>query len=77
MKREDYIRKDLKSNIGSGESSEVYLEVEIKTGQSELVISKTITERYPVSDYHKVMELHEDLNRGGGRKSYSLKQLTK
>jgi hypothetical protein len=74
---DNYIRKTLASSHGSGESSEVYLEVDTKTGESELVISKTITERYPVTKHDKVMKLHDDLNRGGGRRVYSLKDLTK
>jgi hypothetical protein len=72
-----YIRKQLKETFGARESSEVYLETDIDTGKSELIISKTFTERYPIQDYDKVMRLHKDLNRGGGRRAYKLKDLTK
>lgn len=76
-KKEMYIRKQIVSSCGSSESSSVELQVEIKTGEAELVIEKTIREVYPVTDYDKVIELHENLTRGGGRRCYSLEELTK
>ena len=75
--KKTHIHKDLASSTGSGESSQVYMTVEIATGEAELVIEKTIRERYPVQDYDKVMQLHENLNRGGGRRVWSLEDLTK
>ena len=75
--KEMYLRKELTSSCGAGESSEVTLVVEISTGKAELVIEKTYREYYPVTDYEEVMQLHKDLNRGGGRRCYSLKELTK
>lgn len=77
MEDELYIRKNITSTIGGRESTSVDLEVEIKTGKAKLLIKKTIVERYPVTDYKKVMQLHEDLNRGGGRQCYTLEDLTK
>lgn len=65
------------SSTGSGESSKVELVADTKTGETELVIRKTITERYPITKYQKVMQLHNDLNRGGGRRVWSLEDLTK
>lgn len=75
-KKEDYIYKEITSCVGSGESSEVFMQVEIATGKAELVIKKTIREVYPIQDYDKVMRLHERLNAGGGRKCWSLEDLT-
>ena len=49
-----FIFKTLEKTCGSDESSKVYLATTIKTGKSELVISKTITERYPIQDYKEV-----------------------
>jgi hypothetical protein len=76
-KKETYIRKRIVASSGGSESSSVELQVEIKTGESELIIEKTIREFYPVTDYDKVIELHENLTRGGGRRCYSLEDLTK
>lgn len=76
-KKETHIIKDIASVCGASESSRVYLIVDISDGEAELVVEKTITERYPVQEYEKVMKLHENLNRGGGRRRWSLEDLTK
>lgn len=65
------------SSTGSDESSKVELVANTKSGETELVIRKTITERYPITEYEKVMSLYENLNRGGGRRVWSLEELTK
>lgn len=77
MEKVSYIKKDISSTTGSSECSRVYLIVDISSGESELVVEKTIIERYPVQEYEKVMSLYENLNRGGGRKCWSLNDLTK
>lgn len=41
------------------------------------MVRKTIIEYFPVTDYEKVMDLHERLKRGGGRRRYKLEDLTK
>jgi len=73
----DSIINNIVSTHGSSESSEVYTITDIKTGETEIVISKTFTERYSIKEYPKVMELYEGLNRGGGRKGHTLKEFTK
>ncbi len=70
------IIKDIVSSNGTSDSSEVYMIADIKSGETELVISKTVTERYPITDYDKVMNLHERLNRSG-RRSWKLEDFTK
>ena len=70
------IYKSITGVTGSGESTEVFLMVDKKTGKSELVITKEIREYHPVTDYDKVIDLHERLNRSG-RRCYSLEDLTK
>ena len=71
------IYNTLEETVGSGESSKMVMRTDLKTGKSQLIISKEIREYYPVSAYEEVKKLHEDLNRGGGRRCYSLKDLTK
>lgn len=68
---------EIASCHGSGEMSKVELVAHTDTGEVELIISKTIRERYALTDYEKVMRLHENLNRGGGRMRWSLEDLTK
>lgn len=74
-KEKDMIFSDLVSSEGSGESSKVYTITTIKDGKTEIVIQKTITERYPVQDYEKVMDLYERLNCGSGRKCWTLDEI--
>lgn len=76
MKTESLIH-DLKSSVGSGQRSSVYQYTDIHSGKTELVIEKTIIERYPVTEYEKVMKIYDNLNRGGGRRLWSLNDLTK
>lgn len=73
----DLIFTDIASCCGSEEKSRVYMVTHVKSGETELVIEKTIMERYPVTDLKKVIKLHDDLNRGGGRRLWKLKDLTK
>jgi hypothetical protein len=72
-----FLHNNIVSSTGSRESTRVYLSTSLKDGESELVIEKTYTERYPVTDYDKVMKLYEDLTDGGGRIVPTLKDLAK
>lgn len=74
-KEKDMMFGDIAKSISAGESSKVYTVTTIKTGETQLVIEKTITERYPVQDYEKVMDLYERLNCGGGRKAWKLEEI--
>lgn len=65
------------SSTGSSESSQVYMIADLVSGDTELVIEKTITERYPITDYDKVMKLYDEINACGGRRLFSLKDFTK
>ena len=73
----EVIIHEIASYIGASESSTVEMIACTKTGETELVIKKTITERYPITEYKSVMRLFENLNRGGGRRIWSLEDLTK
>lgn len=70
-----FIFKDIYVQGGSGESARVYLCVHISDGKSELVIEKTITERFPVTDFDKVTDLYERLTCASGRKAWQLEEL--
>jgi len=69
------LKYDIASSHGAKEGTEVYMTADTGTGEVQLVISKTIKEYYPITEYENVMALHEALNRGGGRKVVSLKDL--
>lgn len=74
-KERDMIFTDLFTTHGSNESVKVYQCTNVNTGESELVIEKTITERYPVTKLEKVIDLYERLTCGSGRKVWSLNEI--
>lgn len=75
MSKEKYIHKELVKSSTPGESTSVRMRTKIKDGSSELIISHTITERFAVQDYDKVMELKERLTNGEGRRFVSLDEI--
>lgn len=74
-KKPKWIYKDIVSSESSRESSKVYTSTDTDNGKSELIIEKTITERYPMEDYDKVMDLHDRLHCGSGRKLWTLEEI--
>lgn len=74
-KKPHWIYKDLVSSGSGNESSRVYMSTDTHDGKSELIIEKTIIERYPVQEYEKVMDLYDRLNCGSGRKLWSLEEI--
>jgi hypothetical protein len=71
----DFIFKSLRETCSAGESAKVYIVVDVKTGKSELVIEKTISERYPVQKLEEVERLYERITGGGGRRLWKLEEL--
>ena len=51
------------SSIHTNHDIEVNLVAEIETGKSYLELRKTAIDRYPITDYAKVMERYEQLRR--------------
>lgn len=70
----DFIFKTLREMIGGGESSKIYAVIDVKSGETELVIEKTISERYPIQELEEVKRLYERINGGSGRKLWKLKE---
>lgn len=60
-----YITKDICSTTGANERTSVKLIASVNTGETHLEIQKTITERYTLKEYDKVMKLYEKLNKSG------------
>jgi hypothetical protein len=69
------ISKDLRTSMGSHESTKTYLYVVIATGEVEIVVEHTVSQRMPVSDYEKALDLHERLTCGNGRRVYTPEDL--
>lgn len=78
MSKEDknFMFQNIRECGGSGEGGRIYLATTMSTGESEIVIEHTITERYPTKDYDKVIDLYERLHCGGGRKMFKLEELS-
>jgi len=77
MQKGTIITKQITSSVGVNESSEVVLSVCTLSGKAVLIVSKTITEVFPVTSYEEVIKLHNNLTRGGGRRAWKLKDLAK
>lgn len=71
------IIKEIVSRSGTDESSKVELVADTESGKTWIEISKTITERHPITSHDDVMKLFNDINRGGGRRRVTLKDMTK
>jgi len=69
------IKKQLKCSHGSDESCEAWLQVDTSTGESEIIVEKSIREYHKVTDHDKAMDLFDRLTCGGGRQVYSLEDL--
>lgn len=76
MKTQSIIH-EIESCCGSSECSRVFLHADLISGDTELVIEKTITERYPITDYEKVIDLHKQITGGGGRKLFKISDFAK
>lgn len=68
---DNFITKRICSTVGADDSLEVELVADTCTGKTRLVVTKTFTERYELTDYKKVMELYDKLN--NARRIYRLK----
>lgn len=69
--------KELARRLGSGESTVVTLVTDMREGTSEICIEHQIRERFPTSKLDEAMRLYEDLGKGNGRVSPTLRALTK
>jgi len=67
--------KEIASQGGSDESARMYVYVTIHSGNAEVIIEKTVTQRMPIQDYEKAMDLYERLTCGNGRKVFTLEEL--
>lgn len=70
-----YERKVLRQICSGDESVELELVTNMKTGESQLELHKTITQRFETKDLDKAEALADRLMGGGGRRFYSLEDL--
>lgn len=65
MKETTHIIKDIASTIGAGESSKIYVITSIATGETEVVVEKTISKRMSIKKYHEALAMYERLGDSG------------
>ena len=77
MPKTGLIVHQISTSFGSDESSSLKLIADTETGETIIEVTKTIRECYPLKKFAEANQLYEDLNRGGGRRVWKLKDLTK
>lgn len=60
-----FIVRDICSSHGGERSGKVYFVIDTLKDKTEVVIEQTVTERHPVTKYHEIIKLHNDLNGTG------------
>lgn len=71
-KKVDFIIRDFHKTQGTQEGCRVYTITGVHDGKTEVVIEKTVSARYPVQKLNEVLDLHEKLTGGGGRRIISI-----
>lgn len=75
MKKRDYIFNKLRMQGGADESCELYIVTDVRTGQTEVVLDKKISQRFPIQEIEKAEDLWERLTCGGGRRVFKPEDL--
>lgn len=73
--KKTHLFQNLKQQGSSDESARLYMCVTIHSGKAEIIVEKTITQRFPVEKYETAERLYERLTCGGGRRVYTLEDL--
>jgi hypothetical protein len=63
----ELIVKEIEKQQGADESTSIELWADPSTGETKIVVEKTIREYYKLTDYDKAKELYKGLTRAGGR----------
>lgn len=53
------IHHKLMQSVGANESTEVSLVADTNTGETQLVLTRTLTERYPITEYSNVARMYD------------------
>lgn len=75
QKTPDFLHQTLREYGGSSESSRLRTCTNVRTGITEVIVEKTIIERYPIQEIETATDLYERLNCGGGRRLWRLEEL--
>lgn len=75
MKKERFIRSGLATQTGADESTEMFIEIDTETGESEVIIKKTVSCRKPVTELAAAKDLYARLTCGNGRRVFTPEDL--
>lgn len=70
-----HITKDFVRSGGGNEGTRVYTITSINDGKTEVVLERTISERYPVQKLNEVLDMAKDMDAGGGRRMVFIEDL--
>lgn len=70
-----FITNDHRNTMGSHESCRVYTITSVNDGKTEAVIDVKISKRVPVQKLKKLLDMHEVLTGGGGRRIIRVEDL--
>lgn len=71
----DFIFHNLKESVGSEESAKLYLCINVNKGTVEAVLTKSVTQRFPVQELEAAKDLYERLTCGSGRRVFKPEDL--
>lgn len=75
MKKRDYIFNKLREHGGAEEGAKLTLCTDVATGETTVIVEKTIIERYKVQELDKAEDLYERLTCASGRKRVTLNEI--
>lgn len=70
-----HIIKEIRSSNGSDEGGRLYVITTIHSGETEVVLEKTIKKRMPIQQYEEAELMYERLTGGGGRRVITIEDL--
>lgn len=65
MSSKPVLRNKIFGHYGVRESTELELVADTNTGETSVVVTKTISKSYKVKDYGKAVQMYEKLTRSG------------
>ena len=69
MKKEEthFLFNKLRSSFGSDEEAELYTCTDIQTGETSVILKKTVSQRFPIQKLEEAKRLYDTLTEGNGR----------
>ena len=75
MKKQDFIKTVRRTCHGTDSDTQISTLLNVKKGDTFVVIEHTIKEKMPIQDLYKAEDLFDRLTCGDGRRAYELEEL--